>query len=310
MADFWQKKSYSQEDIESTKKLLELLRPMEEEKINSDENGFATIHTYALENNLDLELFLASGLNVNELSRKEKISALQLAVAAGHQDMVRLLIAYGADMYIQESDILPPLFTAIQKNDLDMVKILIECGVDPQRKCRIANTKASALAFTLVHNKEEIFTFLRSVNKNVSNIPNHELKNDSQTLLLEGEQTKKGKTKMQYWIGCWKKYATFSGRASRKEYWMFFLFNFLFAFGLQIVDAVLGTEGVLGGLYALAALLPSWAVVTRRMHDIGKSGWWWLIAFIPLVGAIVLLVFMCKDSEPGDNAYGPNPKGV
>ena len=98
MADFWQKKSYSQEDIESTKKLLELLRPMEEEKINSDENGFATIHTYALENNLDLELFLASGLNVNELSRKEKISALQSAVAAGHQDMVRLLIAYGADM--------------------------------------------------------------------------------------------------------------------------------------------------------------------------------------------------------------------
>lgn len=95
MADFWQKKSYSQEDIESTKKLLELLRPMEEEKINSDENGFATIHIYALENNLDLELFLASGLNVNELSRKEKISALQLAVAAGHQDMVRLLIAYG-----------------------------------------------------------------------------------------------------------------------------------------------------------------------------------------------------------------------
>lgn len=181
MADFWQKKSYSQEDIESTKKLLELLRPMEEEKINSDENGFATIHTYALENNLDLELFLASGLKVNELSRKEKISALQLAVAAGHQDMVRLLIAYGADMYIQEGDTLPPLFTAIQKNDLDMVKILIECGVDPQRKCRIANTKASALAFALVHNKEEIFTFLRSVNKNVSNIPNHELKNDSQT---------------------------------------------------------------------------------------------------------------------------------
>ena len=87
---------------------------MEEEKINSDENGFATIHTYALENNLDLELFLASGLNVNELSRKEKISALQLAVAAGHQDMVRLLIAYGADMYIQEGDTLPPLFTAIQ----------------------------------------------------------------------------------------------------------------------------------------------------------------------------------------------------
>ena len=310
MKDFWKKRSFTEDDIKSTRALLDVLLPMEEEKIKSNEHGFATIHIYALENNLDLELFLASGLNVNELSRRDKMTALQLAVAQGHTDMVKLLIAYGADMYIQEGETLPPLFIAIQKNDLDMVKILIECGVDPQRKCRIANTKASALAFALVHNKEEIFTFLRSVNKNVSNIPNHELKMILKTLLLEGEQTKKGKTKMQYWIGCWKKYATFSGRASRKEYWMFFLFNFLFAFGLQIVDAVLGTEGVLGGLYALAALLPSWAVFTRRMHDIGKSGWWWLIALIPLVGAIVLLVFACKDSEPGDNAYGPNPKGV
>ena len=60
----------------------------------------------------------------------------------------------------------------------------------------------------------------------------------------------------------------------------------------------------------LAVLLPGWAVFTRRMHDIGKSGWWWLIALIPIVGAIVLFVFVCKDSEPGDNAYGPNPKGV
>ena len=62
--------------------------------------------------------------------------------------------------------------------------------------------------------------------------------------------------------------------------------------------------------YSLAALIPAWAVFTRRMHDIGKSGWRWLIALIPVVGAIVLLVFMCKDSQLGDNAYSPNPKGV
>ena len=115
---------------------------------------------------------------------------------------------------------------------------------------------------------------------------------------------------MKYWVGCWKKYATVSGRARRKEYWMFFLFNMLIALGIQIIEAVLGTGGMLGGLYSLAVLLPGWAVFTRRMHDIGKSGWWWLIALIPLVGSIVLLVFACKDSEPGDNAYGPNPKGV
>ena len=115
---------------------------------------------------------------------------------------------------------------------------------------------------------------------------------------------------MKYWIECWKKYATFSGRARRKEYWMFILFNMLIAFGVNVVDAVLGMEGLLAAGYSLAAILPSWAVFTRRMHDIGKSGWWWLIGLIPLVGAIVLLVFVCKDSEPGDNAYGPDPKGV
>lgn len=115
---------------------------------------------------------------------------------------------------------------------------------------------------------------------------------------------------MKYWVGCWKKYATFNGRARRKEYWMFILFNMLVAFGVNVVDAVLGMEGLLGGLYSLAVLIPGWAVFTRRMHDIGKSGWWWLIGLVPVVGAIVLLVFMCKDGQPGDNAYGPNPKGV
>ena len=115
---------------------------------------------------------------------------------------------------------------------------------------------------------------------------------------------------MNYWLGCIKKYAEFSGRARRKEYWMFVLFNMLIVLGIQIIEAVLGTGRMLGGLYSLAVLLPGWAVFTRRMHDIGKSGWWWLIALIPLVGSIVLLVFACKDSEPGDNAYGPNPKGV
>lgn len=91
---------------------------------------------------------------------------------------------------------------------------------------------------------------------------------------------------------------------------MFILFNMLIAFGVNVVDAVLGMEGLLGGLYSLAVFIPGWAVFTRRMHDIGKSGWWWLIGLVPVVGAIVLIVFACTDSQPGDNAYGPNPKGV
>ena len=115
---------------------------------------------------------------------------------------------------------------------------------------------------------------------------------------------------MNYWLGCIKKYAEVSGRARRKEYWMFVLFNMLIALGIQIIEAVLGTGGMLGGLYSLAVLLPGWAVFTRRMHDIGKSGWWWMIGLVPVVGAIVLLIFMCRDGQPGDNVYGPNPKGA
>ena len=162
LKDIWKKRSFTEDDIKSTRALLDVLLPMEEEKIKSNEYGFATIHIYALENNLDLELFLASGLNVNELSRRDKMTALQLAVAQGHTDMVKLLIAYGADMYIQEGETLPPLFIAIQKNDLDMVKILIECGIDPQKECKCAGTTASALVFALVSQKKEIFEFLRS----------------------------------------------------------------------------------------------------------------------------------------------------
>ena len=66
----------------------------------------------------------------------------------------------------------------------------------------------------------------------------------------------------------------------------------------------------LGTIYNLAVLIPGFAVLFRRLHDTGRSGWWWLIAFIPLIGIIVLLVFCCLDSQPGENQYGPNPKGL
>jgi uncharacterized membrane protein YhaH (DUF805 family) len=120
---------------------------------------------------------------------------------------------------------------------------------------------------------------------------------------------------MDWYLGVLKKYAEFSGRARRKEYWMFVLFNLIIVFVLGFIDGVLGltTEGgmgILGGLYSLAVLLPSIAVGVRRLHDTGRSGWWLLIAFVPFIGAIVLIVFFVLDSQPGGNEYGPNPKGV
>ena len=115
---------------------------------------------------------------------------------------------------------------------------------------------------------------------------------------------------MNWYLGCWKKYVDFSGRARRTEYWMFVIFNLLASIAIGFVDGLLGACGALCGLYALAALLPSFAVLVRRLHDTGRSGWMMLIALIPIIGAIVLLVFLCCDSKPGDNRFGPNPKGA
>jgi len=119
---------------------------------------------------------------------------------------------------------------------------------------------------------------------------------------------------MNWYIGVLKKYAVFSGRARRKEYWFFVLFTILISIVLAIIDRFTGTYsaeygmGLLGGLYTLAVLLPSIGVTIRRLHDTGRSGWWILLVLIPLIGAIVLLVFMVLDSQPGTNEYGPNPK--
>ena len=115
---------------------------------------------------------------------------------------------------------------------------------------------------------------------------------------------------MNWYLGCWKKFADFSGRARRQEYWMFVLFNFLVSVAVGVVDGILGAGGSLSGLYSLAVLVPSLAVAARRLHDTDRSGWWMLIALIPLVGWIILLVFLCSDSKPGANRFGANPKNV
>ena len=113
---------------------------------------------------------------------------------------------------------------------------------------------------------------------------------------------------MNWYLDVLKKYAVFSGRARRKEFWMFFLFNFLIALGLGIIEGIIGTGGLLGGLYGLGVLIPGLAVSVRRLHDTNRSGWWLLIGLVPLIGLIVLIVFYVQDSDAADNAFGPNPK--
>lgn len=112
---------------------------------------------------------------------------------------------------------------------------------------------------------------------------------------------------MNYYLGAWKKYVTFSGRARRKEYWMFVLFNVIAAVIVNIIDGVLVTT-FLSTIYGLAVLLPSLAILSRRLHDTDRSAWWIFICLIPIIGEIVLIVFAVFDSQPGQNKYGPNPK--
>lgn len=113
---------------------------------------------------------------------------------------------------------------------------------------------------------------------------------------------------MQWYLSVLKNYVGFSGRARRTEYWMFVLFNFIISIVLTVLDMLAGLNSVLNYLYALAVLLPGLAVTFRRLHDTGRSGWWVLISLIPLIGAIVLLIFTLLDSDAGENKYGHNPK--
>ncbi len=145
-------------------------------------------------------------------------------------------------------------------------------------------------------------------------------------LLLEGDTSRGGtyqraeEAGKNWWLEALKKYAVFDGRARRKEYWMFALFNSLVALAWAVEAIVFGVapenQGLfvaffwLPTLYSLAILLPSLAVMVRRLHDTDHSGWWTLISLVPLVGGIVLLVYLARDSDPSPNRYGPNPKGV
>lgn len=148
---------------------------------------------------------------------------------------------------------------------------------------------------------------------------------------------------MNWYLAVLKKYAVFSGRAQRKEYWMFYLFNFLFMLGLSAVDKLIGMSlngrrvDLLSAIYSLAVLVPLLAVAVRRFHDIGKNGGWVLFYFCAIFSCSIaasllvafnhlwtmllsvlllfafslsFILFLARDGQPGENKYGPNPKGV
>jgi len=120
---------------------------------------------------------------------------------------------------------------------------------------------------------------------------------------------------MNWYLKVLNQYADFNGRARRQEYWMFTLFNIIFAFSAIMLDNLFGLSNSEEGfgpiyiIYGLAVLIPGLAVGVRRLHDIGKSGWMMLVSLIPFIGAIWLIVLFMTDSESGDNQYGQNPKG-
>ena len=113
---------------------------------------------------------------------------------------------------------------------------------------------------------------------------------------------------MNWYLDVLKKYAVFGGRARRKEYWLFVLVSAFIIFALWFFEALVGGPGVLGMFYGLAVLIPGIAVAVRRLHDTDRSGWWFLIVLLPLIGAIVLLVFMLLDGNPHENQYGADQK--
>jgi len=138
-------------------------------------------------------------------------------------------------------------------------------------------------------------------------------------LLSSNENNRDNKKKdeiMSWYIGVLKKYAVFKGRARRKEYWYFLLFNILISIALIVIEGVIGWPSAEAGtsflwsIYTLAIIIPSIAVLVRRLHDTDRSGWYIFVFMIPFIGAFILLFFLVQDSKPGENQFGPNPKGV
>lgn len=115
---------------------------------------------------------------------------------------------------------------------------------------------------------------------------------------------------MNYYILAIKKYFDFSTRSTRKEYWFFVLFNIIISTIVGLIDSIIGISPILSSAYYLFVFIPGLSVAIRRLHDIGKSGWWIFINLIPFIGFIWFIILLVLDSQPIDNKYGPNPKSA
>jgi uncharacterized membrane protein YhaH (DUF805 family) len=120
---------------------------------------------------------------------------------------------------------------------------------------------------------------------------------------------------LSWYLIAWQRAADFSGRSRRKEYWIFHLFNAIVALALVLAAVPFSDKDKPGAIalallsvYCLVVLVPSLSITIRRLHDIGKSGWWYFVGFVPLIGGIILFVFSVLDSEPGANQWGVDPK--
>lgn len=154
--------------------------------------------------------------------------------------------------------------------------------------------------------------FGNTVNNNQSSNQNNNSQYNNGNFNGNGNSNNPGTNEnpfIMYYVDVFKnKYLLFDGRASRKEYWMFVLFQILVGIGVSIVDSIIGTDGVLYGLFTIGTFIPSLAIAIRRLHDIGKSGFWYLVCLIPLAGPIWLLVLLCTQSQYGGNEYGDMPR--
>ena len=113
---------------------------------------------------------------------------------------------------------------------------------------------------------------------------------------------------LDWFVKCLKNYANFSGRARRKEYWFFTLVQFIILVITQIIDAILSTDFVFYAIAALVLFIPSLSAAVRRLHDTGRSGWWFLIALIPLIGTILLIIWLATETKPENNQWGQPAK--
>ena len=117
---------------------------------------------------------------------------------------------------------------------------------------------------------------------------------------------------MKWYIKAIELCTDFEGRAHREEYWMFVLFNVIFGVGLTVIDSIFGLKvdqfGILSTIYSILIFVPTLAAAVRRLHDTGKSGWWILLVFVPILGAIWLIILLATEGEHRKNNYGENPK--